>query len=72
MATAVLDGVTGFLAEEHGLLIAGEETEAVSGERFDVVNPATGEPIAVVRRRPGPEDVDAAVAAAREAFPGLA
>ena len=47
MATAVLDGVTGFLSEQHGLLIAGEEREAASGERFDVLNPATGEPIAV-------------------------
>ena len=68
MATAVLDGVTGFLSEEHGLLIAGEEREAVSGERFDVLNPATGEPIASAPSA-GPDDVDAAVAAGREAFP---
>ena len=68
MATAVLDGVTGFLSEEHGLLIAGEETEAASGERFEVLNPATGEPIASAPSA-GPDDVDAAVAAAREAFP---
>ncbi len=68
MATAVLDGVTGFLSEQHGLLIAGEETGARSGERFDVVNPATGESIGSVPSA-GAADVDDAVAAAREAFP---
>ncbi len=68
MATAVLDGVTGFLSEQHGLLIAGEETEAASGDRFEVLNPATGEPIASAPSA-GPDDIDAAVAAAREAFP---
>jgi phenylacetaldehyde dehydrogenase len=68
MATAVLGGVTSFLSQPHGLLIAGEETEPRSGERFDVVNPATGEPFASVPSA-GADDVDDAVAAAREAFP---
>ena len=68
MATAVLDGVSEFLSEEHGLLIGGEEVSAASGDRFDVLNPATGE---VIARAPsaGPEDVDDAVRAARGAFP---
>ena len=39
MATAVLDGVSAFLSEEHGLLIGGEEVSARSGDRFDVVEP---------------------------------
>ena len=43
MATtyALLDPVTEFLSQDHGLLIGGEEVEAASGERFDVLNPAT-------------------------------
>jgi phenylacetaldehyde dehydrogenase len=71
MATtqAILDPVTAFLEEEHGLLIGGEEVSARSGGRFDVQDPATGEPIATVPEA-GPEDVDDAVAAARAAFPG--
>jgi phenylacetaldehyde dehydrogenase len=69
MATAVLGGVTSFLSQPHGLLIGGEETEARSGQRFDVVNPATGEPIASAPSASA-EDVDAAVAAARAALPG--
>jgi phenylacetaldehyde dehydrogenase len=68
MATAVLDGVSTFLSESHGLFIGGDQTEARSGERFDVVNPATGEVIASAPSA-GPRDVDAAVRAAREAFP---
>jgi phenylacetaldehyde dehydrogenase len=68
MATTVLDGVSAFLAESHGLFIGGEEVEARSGERFDVHNPATGEVIAGVPSA-GSEDVDEAVRAAREAFP---
>jgi betaine-aldehyde dehydrogenase len=51
--------------------IDGERRAAASGETEPVLNPATGEEIA---RAPlsGPEDVDAAVAAARRAFPGWA
>ncbi len=68
MTTQVLDGVSSFLTREHGLLIGGEEIAPASGERFDVVNPATGEVIATAPSA-GPADVDAAVRAAREALP---
>ncbi|TMJ94595.1 MAG: aldehyde dehydrogenase family protein [Actinobacteria bacterium] len=68
MAQMVLEGVSEFLGEAHGLLIDGEEREARSGERFDVLDPATGEVVATAPSG-GPADVDDAVAAAREAFP---
>ncbi len=68
MATQVLEGVSAFLAREHGLLIGGEEVAPRSGKRFDVVNPATGETIATAPSA-GPDDVDDAVRAAREALP---
>ena len=69
MAVAVVDEVARFLSEEHGLLIGGEEVPARSGERFDVVDPATGD-VAATAPSAGPADVDDAVAAARAAFPG--
>src|SRR6266516_2582269 len=65
----ILEPVAEFIGREHGLLIGGEEVEARSGERFDVVNPATGEVIATAPSA-GPGDVDDAVRAARAAFPG--
>ncbi len=46
--------------------IGGEWVDAVSGETFESVSPATGEPIGVFPRS-GPEDVDRAVEAARAA-----
>jgi malonate-semialdehyde dehydrogenase (acetylating) / methylmalonate-semialdehyde dehydrogenase len=49
--------------------IGGTEREAAGPERLPVRNPATGETIAFVPLS-GPEDVAAAVAAARAAFPG--
>lgn len=49
------------------LLINGEQTSAKSGEEMPVVNPATEEEFDSVPKG-GPEDVDAAVAAAKEAF----
>jgi aldehyde dehydrogenase (NAD+) len=50
-------------------LIGGEWVTARGGEPIDVINPATGETLAAVPR--GTEDdVDAAVAAAAEAYPG--
>ncbi len=49
------------------LLIGGEWTAAASGRTFDTVNPATGEVLAAVADG-GEADVDAAVAAAAEAF----
>lgn len=48
-------------------LIEGDRVDAVSGETFITVNPATGAPLAEVARG-GPADVDRAVAAARSAY----
>lgn len=53
--------------KEYGLWIAGEEREAQGGDTFTVVNPADGSALASVARGRA-EDVDAAVAAARQAF----
>ncbi|CAL9336810.1 Gamma-aminobutyraldehyde dehydrogenase [Streptomyces sp. enrichment culture] len=47
--------------------IAGERRSGTSGEPFSVINPATGEVLATDTLA-GVEDLDAAVAAAREAF----
>ncbi len=59
--------VTQFLAAPKKMLIDGKWVSAVSGESFEVMNPATGNVIAHV-----PEgdkaDIDAAVRAARRAF----
>ncbi len=49
------------------LFINGEFVPAASGKRFSTVNPATGDTIAEVAEA-GPEDLDRAVAAARQAF----
>jgi len=49
------------------ILINGEQTSAKSGEEMPVVNPATEEEFDTVPKA-GQEDVDAAVAAAKEAF----
>jgi phenylacetaldehyde dehydrogenase len=68
MGTAVLDGVSAFIAAEHGLLVGGEEREARDGGRFEVVNPATGEALTTAPAA-GAADVDDAVAAARAAVP---
>jgi len=55
------------LAPETRMFIDGRFVEAVSGARFETVNPANGAVIAEVARG-GPEDVDRAVTAARRAF----
>jgi phenylacetaldehyde dehydrogenase len=68
MTTQLVDAVSAFLARPHGLVIGGEEREAASGERFRVLDPATGEEIASVPAGDA-ADVDAAVAAARAALP---
>ena len=68
MTTQVTVGVSGFLAAPHGMFIGGEQREAASGERFAVIDPASGEELATVPAGDAP-DVDAAVAAAREALP---
>ncbi len=51
------------------MFIDGQRTDARSGKRFDVLNPATGEVYASVPEG-GADDVDLAVAAARRAFEG--
>src|ERR1700760_5097449 len=55
--------------ERFRLLIGGKAVDALSGATFESQNPYTGEPWAVVPDG-GPEDVDAAVAAARSALDG--
>jgi aldehyde dehydrogenase (NAD+) len=55
------------LEERYGLFIGGEFVEPRSGEFHPSVNPATEEPLAGVAYG-GPEDVDLAVQAARDAF----
>ena len=49
-------------------LVGGEQVDAVDGAVMEVLNPATGEPIAEVPRGSG-ADVDRAVEAARKALP---
>lgn len=51
----------------RGLIIDGEEVDAVSGETMPVVNPTTGEEVARVAAA-GPDDVDRAVRSALAAF----
>lgn len=71
--TAVRDGTaTGAVVVDgrpFGLLIDGVERPAVSGRTFPSSDPATGEVVGWFAEA-GPEDVDAAVAAARRAFEG--
>ena len=52
---------------ETRLFIDGEYVDSIDGDRFDSVNPATGETIASVAAA-NANDVDAAVAAARHTF----
>jgi aldehyde dehydrogenase (NAD+) len=54
------------LEDRYGLFIGGEFVEPKSGKFFPTINPATEEPLAEVAEA-GPEDVDLAVKAAREA-----
>ena len=56
-----------FLAREHGLLVDGEWRPAADGRTFPTYDPATGVVAAEVAFA-GPDDVDAAVTAARRAF----
>jgi aldehyde dehydrogenase (NAD+) len=55
------------LEERYGLFVGGEWVEPRSGESFTTIAPRDEEPLAQVAQA-GPEDVSAAVAAAREAF----
>ncbi|MDQ3916764.1 MAG: aldehyde dehydrogenase family protein [Actinomycetota bacterium] len=63
----LLPEVTKFLEGSPKMTIAGQPVDAVSGATFDVTDPSTGQTITEVPRA-GVPDVDAAVAAAREAF----
>ncbi len=56
-----------FIGRRHKLLIGGEWSDARSGKTFAVFDPSNGQQIAQVAEA-GPDDVDAAVAAARHAF----
>jgi len=64
----LLPEVQAFLARQHGHYINGQATVG-SGERIEVINPATGEAIASVATATA-ADVDAAVSAAQQAFTG--
>src|SRR6516162_7911974 len=55
------------LQEKYGLFINGEWLEPRGGESFATIAPRDEEPLAEVAQG-GPEDVELAVAAAREAF----
>lgn len=66
-APAILDPVSRFLTKEHGLLIGGRFVPAASGESFAVENPANETTIARVAKG-GAEDIQRAVAAARQAL----
>jgi aldehyde dehydrogenase (NAD+) len=63
MVHPFLDGKT------KRMLIGGKWLEAASGKTFETRNPATGETLAHVAEGDA-EDIDRAVAAAREAFNG--
>ena len=52
-----------------GLLIDGKLVPAESGQTFESINPATGDPLAQIADG-GPADIDKAVRAARAAFEG--
>ena len=53
--------------ERFRMTIGGRSVDAISGHTFESQNPYTGEPWAIAPDG-GPEDVDAAVSAARTAF----
>jgi len=57
----------GFVSRSHRLLIGSDRPEAADGRTFATLDPATGREIAQVAHA-GKEDVNRAVAAAREAF----
>ncbi len=55
------------LEERYGLFVGGRFVEPRSGEWYGTIDPSTEDPLAEVAKG-GPEDVDVAVGAAREAF----
>ena len=56
-----------FISGPHQLLIGSERLDAADGRTFVSIDPATGSEIAALAHA-GADDVDRAVAAAREAF----
>jgi acyl-CoA reductase-like NAD-dependent aldehyde dehydrogenase len=66
---ALDDDAREFIAGPHRLLIGSERPEAIDGRTFATLDPASGQEIAQVAHA-GPQDVELAVAAAREAFEG--
>ena len=64
---ALSEAARAFAAGPHKLLIGGERLDASGGASFETLDPATGRAIAEVPQA-GPDDVDRAVRAAREAF----
>ena len=64
---ALSDSARSFAEGPHRLVIGGERLEAADGRTFETLDPATGRAITEVSYA-GREDVDRAVAAAREAF----
>ena len=67
MSVELIPEVTKFVEGSPKMIIGGRSTEADSGDTFEVIDPATGSVLTYVPRG-GQADVDAAVAAAREAF----
>ena len=55
------------MADQLQMYVDGAWVDAVEGERFDVMDPATGEVVATVPAA-GPRDAEAAVEAARRTF----
>jgi acyl-CoA reductase-like NAD-dependent aldehyde dehydrogenase len=64
---ALSAGARQFISQSHRLLIGSERPEAADGRTFATIDPATGREIAQVAQA-GTDDVDRAVATAREAF----
>jgi acyl-CoA reductase-like NAD-dependent aldehyde dehydrogenase len=65
----VLPAVADFTRKPKQLFIGGQWVDAVTGETFESLDPATGEALTTVAKG-GAADVDRAVAAARTAFEG--
>jgi acyl-CoA reductase-like NAD-dependent aldehyde dehydrogenase len=63
----LLPEVTKFVERPPKMMIGGTSSEARSGATFDVIDPSTGHKVSEVPRG-SKEDIDAAVAVARQAF----
>jgi phenylacetaldehyde dehydrogenase len=64
---SVSEATRSFLKRKHQHFIGGDWIDGVSGERRDVVDPATGKVISTMANG-GAQEIDLAVKAAREAF----